>query len=88
MNTKFNLSALDSRCDRVLRGTVPKRPSYAFRGQDNSPPSLITNSKFVAAPVVKEYTGTAMIGVATLHKSNAVPVFQEQDAKDISSMRR
>jgi hypothetical protein len=34
------------------------------------------------------YTGDAMIGIATLHKSNAVPVFSEQDAKDISKMRR
>lgn len=34
------------------------------------------------------YTGTSMIGIATLHKSNAVPVFAEEDAKDISSMRR
>ena len=34
------------------------------------------------------YTGTAMLGVATLHKSNAVPVFQVEDAQDIAKMRR
>lgn len=88
MNSKFNLSALDSRCERTLRGSVPKRPSYTFRGQDTKPPSVTTSAPFVAAPIVKEYTGTAMLGVATLHKSNAVPVFQEQDAVEISRMRR
>lgn len=34
------------------------------------------------------YTGTKMIGVATMHKSNMVPVFTDDEAKDISSMRR
>ena len=88
MTSKFNLSALDSRCERTLRGGLPKRPSYAFRGSDNPLPSLMTSDAFVAKPVVKEYTGTAMLGVATLHKSNAVLVFQEQDAVEISRMRR
>lgn len=88
MTSKFNLSALDSRCERTLRGSTPKRPSYSFRGQDTSHPSVMTSAPFVASPIVKEYTGTSMIGVATMHKSNAVPVFQEQDAKDISNMRR
>ena len=36
----------------------------------------------------KVYTGDAMIGIATMHKSNSVPVFSQQDAKDISKMRR
>lgn len=34
------------------------------------------------------YSGTAMQGVATMHKSNMVPVFSRDEAKDISSMRR
>ena len=36
----------------------------------------------------KEYTGTKVKGIGTMHKSNAVPVFSDQEAKDISSMRR
>jgi len=39
-------------------------------------------------PPPKVYTGDKLIGIAVLHKSNAVPVFTDQDAKDISSMRR
>jgi len=34
------------------------------------------------------YSGESMIGIATMHKSNAVPVFSTESAKDISSMRR
>ena len=34
------------------------------------------------------YTGTAMIGIATMHKSNSVPVFTAEQAVDISKMRR
>jgi hypothetical protein len=36
----------------------------------------------------KEYTGTKVKGIATLHKSNGVPVFTDQEAIDISKMRR
>jgi len=34
------------------------------------------------------YTGEKMIGIGQLHKSNAVPVFSDKEAKEISSMRR
>jgi hypothetical protein len=37
---------------------------------------------------VNHYTGTEMIGIGQLHKSNAVPVFREQDAVDLANMRR
>ena len=34
------------------------------------------------------YTGSKIIGISTLHKSNAVPVFSREEAIDISKMRR
>lgn len=36
----------------------------------------------------KVYTGDKVLGIATLHKSNAVPVFNNTEAVEISSMRR
>lgn len=36
----------------------------------------------------KVYTGTNIVGIATMHKSNAVPVFSAEDAVDIAKMRR
>jgi hypothetical protein len=40
----------------------------------------------LAAP--KVYTGTKVKGIATMHKSNAVPVFSDEEAVEISRMRR
>lgn len=36
----------------------------------------------------KVYTGTSIIGIGTMHKSNAIPIFSDDQAKDISKMRR
>ena len=36
----------------------------------------------------KMYTGTKIKGIGTMHKSNAVPVFSDEEAHDISKMRR
>jgi len=39
------------------------------------------------APMV--YSGERkLLGIGTMHKSNMVPVFSEDDAKDLSTMRR
>ena len=35
-----------------------------------------------------QYTGSLVKGIATLHKSNAVPVIDQQQAEDIAKMRR
>lgn len=40
-----------------------------------------------APPAQKTYTGSNMLGIATMHKSNAVPVFSNESAKDISKMK-
>lgn len=50
--------------------------------------SLKTNESYCSKPPDKIYTGTEMIGIATMHKSNMVPVFSTDSAKDISKMRR
>jgi hypothetical protein len=36
----------------------------------------------------KKYTGTKIKGIGTMHKSNAVPVFSDEEAVEISKMRR
>ncbi len=37
---------------------------------------------------VNTYTGDVIQGVATMHKSNAVPIINQQQAEDCASMRR
>jgi len=52
-------------------------------------PSLATFGDSCTKPVYgKVYTGDKMIGIGTLHKSNAVPIFSDDDAKDQALMRR
>ena len=52
-------------------------------------PSLDTNVKgAVSTRPSQQYTGTKMIGIGTMHKSNAVPVFSDEEAQSISTMRR
>ena len=36
----------------------------------------------------QRYTGTLVKGISTMHKSNAVPIINDQEAKDIAKMRR
>jgi hypothetical protein len=36
----------------------------------------------------KVYTGTKVKGIGTMHKSNAVPIFSDEEAVEISRMRR
>jgi len=37
---------------------------------------------------VNKYTGDKVMGIGTLHKSNAVPIFTDEEAKDQARMRR
>lgn len=51
-------------------------------------PSLDTGGGNTAPTPTKVYTGDKMVGIGTMHKSNMVPIFSDQEAKDISTMRR
>lgn len=51
-------------------------------------PSRDTGGGSTAAPRAKVYTGTKVKGIGTLHKSNAVPIFTDDEAVDIAHMRR
>ena len=55
-----------------------------------SPPIASLDTGFVACTKTFQntYTGDKMKGIGTMHKSNAVPIFTDKEAKDISSMRR
>ena len=58
------------------------------RGETVKYPSLNTGLAVAPKAPAKVYTGTKVMGIATMHKSNAVPVFNNQEAVEISSMRR
>lgn len=68
-----------------LRGT--KLPEYKVSNHRELYPSQVdTGVTFAKKPNV--YTGDKLLGIATMHKSNMVPVFSQEDAEEISRMRR
>lgn len=68
--------------------TVNSRVVVDPRRLTNHIPSLDTGKGLAVKKEVQQYTGTAMLGIGQLHKSNSVPVFSKEDAVDISKMRR
>jgi hypothetical protein len=51
-------------------------------------PSLGNGMGVAAKAETKVYTGDKVKGIGTLHKSNAVPIFSDEEAVAISRMRR
>ena len=70
------------------RGTL----SYTLTPPPGRETEHITSRDTGWVPCVKTqdqaYTGTKVKGIGTMHKSNAVPIFSDEEAVDISKMRR
>lgn len=70
-------------------GGAVKSPTEAKSLQRTTPEIPSNNTVGVGfANKAKEYTGTLIKGIATMHKSNAVPVISKEAAEEISRMRR
>ena len=78
---------LNQKKEKTVAMTLPTTPKPYRRETKHYDSLPFTGGACVKAPD-KIYTGTAMKGIGTMHKSNAVPVFSDEEAKDISSMRR
>lgn len=76
-NRALTAPTLSTKTDTYRRDTGPRIPSR--NSADMSPATV---------PPPKVYTGTKVLGIGTMHKSNAVPIFSDDEAKEISSMRR
>jgi len=71
--------------------TVAKQPSYADIRMEEAKKYPSRDDGTVGATPRKErqqYTGTLVKGIGTMHKSNAVPVIDEEQMKDLARMRR
>ncbi len=60
-------------------------PGRQMTDQIKSLDTGLGNAAKKANPI---YTGDKIVGIGTMHKSNAVPIFSDSQAKEISSMRR
>ena len=80
LSKKINLSSKS--------GSIPKLTIPEGRNTTSHIPSRDTGGGNATLKAPNVYTGTKVKGIATMHKSNAVPVFSDEEAIDISKMRR
>lgn len=79
---------------RRSREFTPIKPSSLpnlqnYRGANQpKPASLPFTGEACVRAADKVYTGDKIKGIGTMHKSNAVPIFSDSEARDIASMRR
>jgi hypothetical protein len=76
---------------KTEREFVEYKPERSYVRETKHYPSLTPSNTIPGSCSRREsprYTGTLIKGIATMHKSNAVPVINQQEAEDISKMRR
>jgi len=69
-----------------LRADYLQLPPH--RQNEVKPPSKPMGDGIATKKDSTQYTGTLIKGIATMHKSNAIPIIDEKQAKEVSSMRR
>jgi hypothetical protein len=84
---KWGIDATEKKRKRGLDAAPWTEPMLTYRGQNEKRNSVDTGGNAVLKPS-PIYTGTKIIGIGQLHKSNAVPVFSNDEAIDIARMRR
>jgi hypothetical protein len=73
---------------RPLTRPFPKLGPPPGRTMNDHIPSHDSGIGIAAKKAAPVYTGDKIVGIGTMHKSNAVPIFSDTQAKEISSMRR
>ena len=68
--------------------TLQRSPTNVRYESQQYIPSLNSQTGDTLLRESMKYTGTLVKGIATMHKSNAVPVIDEEQMKEISRMRR
>ena len=89
LQKKWEVDADDKKRRRAMKAEPLsyKLSTPPGRSTTHNIPSRVTEGHSTAT-VHKVYTGDKVLGIATMHKSNAVPVFRAEDAVEISKMRR
>ena len=83
-----NFAGKNPRHFTPVAGKVRLSPAYPPGREPQAIPSRDTGGGSTARPADKVYTGTKIKGIGTMHKSNAVPIFSDDEAQDIAHMRR
>ena len=93
---ELKLKEFDRMKPRFSDRPAPKRKTDWSMGAPKVPPGRETvrvasqDTGWVPCTTAanQEYTGTKVKGIGTMHNSNAVPIFTDEEAVAISTMRR
>ncbi len=89
LQKKWGIEAESKRKKRAMSSGTYVAPKPLYRGSDQPKiPSLPFTGGPCTKPEQKVYTGTKVKGIGTMHKSNAVPIFSDEEAIATSKMRR
>jgi len=90
LKKRHGIEQEEKRRKRALEAPVWNPTKISYRGEnDPRPKSLNTwTTGAVSSKATPQYTGTKILGIGTMHKSNAVPIFSDEEAVEISKMRR
>jgi len=78
---------------KTLKKRLKSWPGYPIPDYSTDPNYPKCSDKIPVGTGIRkkqmQYSGERkLLGIATMHKSNMVPVFDKEDAKDIAKMRR
>jgi hypothetical protein len=90
LKKKWEVDADEKRRRRAMSAEplTYKLTTPAGRTTSHNIPSLNTGEGIAASKPAQQYTGTKMKGIGTMHKSNSVPIFSDEEAVAIATMRR
>jgi hypothetical protein len=90
LQKKWEVDADEKRRRRAMSAEplTYKLTTPAGRTTSHNIPSLNTGEGIAASKPAQQYTGTKMKGIGTMHKSNSVPIFSDEEAVAIATMRR
>lgn len=87
LQKKWGIEVEEKKRKRAMTAE-PYVPAPAFYRETPKINSLPFTGAPCTKPEQKVYTGTKIKGIGTMHKSNAVPIFSDEEAVDIATMRR
>jgi len=73
---------------KVYSRGIPENPSQPYRREIPFYPSGSDTAGVAPRVEPPRYTGTLVKGIGTMHKSNAIPIIDEEQMKDLARMRR
>ena len=71
-----------------LKGVYVAPESKSYQRETPNIPSLGNGVGVATKKESQKYTGTLIKGIATMHKSNAIPILNKEQAIEVGNMRR